>query len=83
MHRCFLIYEYLELLCEAVFYQSENEDDVDRPSLLALLKTCRAFSLPATKLLWRSLSSIVPLILAMPRDLVEVRPATLIFVSGL
>ncbi|KAF8188073.1 hypothetical protein BJ912DRAFT_1042654 [Pholiota molesta] len=79
MHRCFLIYEILELLCEAVFYQSENEDDVDRPSLLALLKTCRAFSLPATKLLWRSLTSIVPLILAMPRDLVDVRPERMIF----
>ncbi|KAF8177660.1 hypothetical protein BJ912DRAFT_1146499 [Pholiota molesta] len=73
MHRCLRIYEILEHIFEDVIYQTQNQRPFrDRPSLLAVLKTCRSFSVPAMKLLWRDLSTILPLILTMPEDLVEV-----------
>ncbi|KAF8177661.1 hypothetical protein BJ912DRAFT_673829 [Pholiota molesta] len=79
MHHCLRIYEILALICEASLYQKyqkywgNNECVLDRPSLLALLKTCRSFSVPATKLLWRNLPGLVPLMFTMPKDLVEVK----------
>jgi hypothetical protein len=79
MHHCLQIYDILALICEASLYQKyqkywgNNECVLDRPSLLALLKTCRSFSVPATKLLWRNLPGLVPLMFTMPKDLVEVK----------
>lgn len=76
MHHCLQIYDMLTLICEASLYRKHwenNECVLDRPSLFALLKTCPSFSIPAAKLLWRNLPSLVPLIFAMPEHLLEVK----------
>ncbi|KJA21319.1 hypothetical protein HYPSUDRAFT_741768 [Hypholoma sublateritium FD-334 SS-4] len=69
MHRLFGIHEIIEKISEAVLVQPHG---LDRRSLVSVLKTCRSFSVVATRLLWRDLHNLVPLILTMPDDLLGV-----------
>ncbi|KAF9484315.1 hypothetical protein BDN70DRAFT_928557 [Pholiota conissans] len=73
MHRCLQFPEILGLIFENLTSnRRESERDVGQRSILAVLTTCRAFSIPAMVLLWRDLETLAPLILTMPGDLVEV-----------
>ena len=63
MHRCLCIPEILTTIFEEV----KNE----RGELGALATTCKTFSGPAVAILWRTLLTPVPLLLAMPSDLLE------------
>ncbi|KAF9484316.1 hypothetical protein BDN70DRAFT_989765 [Pholiota conissans] len=75
MHPCLEIYEIIELIFEYVLHSPSTRSRtsrLDRGSLVALLKTCRSFSVSSSKLLWQNLESLGPLIATMPEDLVEV-----------
>ncbi|RDB21734.1 hypothetical protein Hypma_010795 [Hypsizygus marmoreus] len=67
MHRCLYISEILSLVCDNVL--EENGYTPGLRTLAGVARTCRAFSDPALDLLWRSRSSIAPLIRVMPDDL--------------
>ncbi|GLB43066.1 hypothetical protein LshimejAT787_1205150 [Lyophyllum shimeji] len=68
MHRCLKVAEILFLIFERLY---------DQPATLgALAETCTGFSETALNLLWRALSSLVPLIKVMPEDLWAVEPET-------
>jgi hypothetical protein len=64
MHHCFHIEEILALIFEFVLCNVAR-----KRSVLALVKTCRTFKMPALQVLWKNLSDPIPLILTMPEDL--------------
>jgi len=74
MHYCLHIEEILASIFEFVHCNVPSLSH-DKRSVLALVKTCRTFSLPARRVLWKNLSSPIPLLLTMPRDLWHVEEA--------
>ncbi|KAF9484320.1 hypothetical protein BDN70DRAFT_164961 [Pholiota conissans] len=66
MHRCLEIVELLELICKAADKMPLQN------SVRALQLTCRMFFIPASRVLWNVLPSLVPLLLTMPADLLAV-----------
>ena len=69
MHHCLQIEEILASIFEFVLTDVGNQKTYDRRSVLALVKTCRTFNIPALQVLWKNLFSPVPLFLTMPDDL--------------
>ena len=73
MHYCLRIEEILASISEFVLYnvpqKRRGPPADDKHSVLALVKTCRTFSLPARRVLWKNLFSPIPLLLTMPEDL--------------
>ena len=73
MHHCLHIEEILTSIFEFVLCNAPPKGRgplvYDKRSVLALVKTCRTFSLPALRVLWKNLFSPVPLILTLPEDL--------------
>ena len=73
MHCCLQFPEILGLIFENLSSnRTELERDAGQRSILAVLTTCQAISIPAMVLLWRDLETLAPLILTMPGDLVKV-----------
>ncbi|KAJ3498715.1 hypothetical protein NLJ89_g10180 [Agrocybe chaxingu] len=68
---CLQIEEILSLILENVVECRNNKEVFDRASVLSVAKTCRRFREPALRSLWKSLYSVVPLLLTMPEDLLE------------
>jgi hypothetical protein len=75
MHRCFLIPEIVQLVCDSdEFAEDGFEVQAEtRRTLTALALTCRLFHEPALDRLWRHLGSLGPLVKCMPSDLWKVR----------
>ena len=72
MHHCLHIEEILTSIFEFVLYQQARGALVfryDQCSVLALVKTCRTFKMPALRVLWKDLFNPIPLILTLPEDL--------------
>ena len=69
MHHCLHIEEILATIFEFVLYDVGTRKTYDKRSVLALVKTCRTFNMPALQVLWTNLCSPVPLLLTMPDDL--------------
>ncbi|KAG9312519.1 hypothetical protein JVU11DRAFT_6914 [Chiua virens] len=62
--------EVPEILLEIFEFAFALEDGY--PSLAALARTCHAFYDPAVSLLWRTQSSLAPLVLCFPSDLLDI-----------
>lgn len=78
MHHCLYIEDIVASIFEFVLYDvcsRYRKGSYDKRSILALVKTCRTFSVPALQVLWKNLFSPVPLLLTMPDDLWEVEEA--------
>ena len=74
MHHCLYIEEILVSIFEFVLYNvhtRQGRPAYDKHTVLALVKTCRTFNLPALQVLWMNLFSPVPLFLTMPDDLLH------------
>ncbi|KIJ12297.1 hypothetical protein PAXINDRAFT_101297 [Paxillus involutus ATCC 200175] len=69
MHRCLRIKEILLEIFELVFTSQSRH-----PDLASLARTCRSFSGPALDLLWHEQSSLLPLIMCFPRDILAFSP---------
>jgi hypothetical protein len=73
MHRCLHIEEILTSIFEFVLYDVPRKGlrllVYDKCSVLALVKTCRTFKMPALRVLWKNLLNPNPLLLTMPEDL--------------
>ena len=72
MHHCLQIEEILASIFEFVLTGVGTRKTYDKRSVLALVKTCRNFNVPALQVLWKNLFSPVPLFLTMPEDLWQV-----------
>jgi hypothetical protein len=72
MHHCLCIEEILTSIFEFVLTDVGTRKPYDKRSVLALVKTCRTFNIPALQVLWKNLSSPVPLLFTMPDDLWQV-----------
>lgn len=76
MHPCLRIEEILASIFEVVLCDVGTRlKTYDKRSVLALVKTCRTFNIPALQVLWKNLFSPVPLFLTMPDDLWHVEEA--------
>jgi hypothetical protein len=73
MHHCLHIEEILASIFEFVRHQEAAGPLIvfryDQRSVLALVKTCRTFKMPALRVLWKDLFNPIPLILTLPEDL--------------
>jgi len=73
MHRCLHIQEILASIFDYMLYKPQRSGLLslvdDKRSILALVKTCRTFNIPALRVLWKNLFSPVLLLLTMPEDL--------------
>ncbi|KAF8887141.1 hypothetical protein BD779DRAFT_530477 [Infundibulicybe gibba] len=71
MHRCLEISEIVALICEA-FARSYNtcgwESSQNPAALAALARTCQGFHQHALDALWRSQTTLIPLIKCFPED---------------
>ena len=76
MHHCLHIEEILVRIFEFVLYNivhtRQGRSLYDKLTVLAFVKTCRTFNLPALQVLWMNLFNPVPLFLTMPDDLVHI-----------
>jgi len=85
MHHCLHIEEILISIFEFVLCDVPRKgrrlvyDYYDKRSVLALVKTCRTFNVPALRVLWKNLFSPIPLLLTMPEDLWHVEEGKIAF----
>ena len=78
MHHCLHIEEILTSIFEFVLCnvpRKRRRPAYDKRSVLALVKTCRTFKMPALRVLWKNLFSLIPLLLTFPEDLLYVEQA--------
>jgi hypothetical protein len=68
MHHSLQITEVLSHIFEYVFNDEQGQRNIS-----ALALTCQAFRDPALAILWRQMTSLVPLIKCFPSDLWEER----------
>ena len=67
MHNRFLIYEILDCIISHLAQDTaKGVRKAGRWALVALARTCHAFSEPALDALWRRLDSLQPFILCLP-----------------
>ena len=64
MHHCLEVAELVWLLAECM-----DEENDRLPTLRSMALTCRGFSKPVFRVLWRDLDSLVPLLRCFPEDL--------------
>jgi len=73
MHHCLEIPEIALIIAEYVATTVKNNKVAfDRRNTLSFLKASRSFTGPASQILWKILTSPVPLLLTMPDDLLGV-----------
>ncbi|KAH6876664.1 hypothetical protein BKA70DRAFT_1576663 [Coprinopsis sp. MPI-PUGE-AT-0042] len=93
MHRCLWVQEIVSNIFEAVYRLSvdlntDEDDDGDEwcPSrtdtLAALARTCKCFNYQATKILWRDLPGLYPIIFLMERSRYEIEDEFTICLKG-
>lgn len=78
MHRCFLIPELVEQICEEV--NNSNTGGKDRKTLVALAQTRKLFQEPALNLVWHTLESFEPVVKCLPSDMWELKEDRGVFV---
>ncbi|KZP19267.1 hypothetical protein FIBSPDRAFT_862903 [Athelia psychrophila] len=72
-HRMHQTLRISEVLSHIFDYALLTPEDGRLSALRSLALTCRAFSDPALAILWRSASSLVPLVKCLPADFWEIR----------
>ncbi|KAJ7469577.1 hypothetical protein FB451DRAFT_1255036 [Mycena latifolia] len=72
MHRCLTILEIVEMICSNL----EPTSSPAHKALAVLARTSPVFSGPALDVLWKTQTSLVPLLRCMPPDLFEISPST-------
>lgn len=71
MHRCFLVPELVQHICEEI--NNSRARGRARKTLVALAQTRKLFQEPALNLVWHTLERLEPLVKCLPSDVWELR----------
>ncbi|KZP23310.1 hypothetical protein FIBSPDRAFT_952113 [Athelia psychrophila] len=79
MHHCLSVTELLDVIMSEFIWRAETDskgpsDPLCGSTLLALALTCKTFQQPALNALWNVLSSPVPLVMCLDRNIWEEKP---------